>query len=425
MASQLAGSAGEPLLADDTLSLEVMLSRLTDQPSVLGAAILGRERTPMALGVQPPDWFVQSSSPYNAGWQWRDSMGETRAVRSFRSPIRFSDLDVGIAVVTLDAGTYGQRLNSALIGLAVTILILLPGAVGLGVFMVRRLSKPLQALASLSDDMEDGEIAPFSGGAGQGEIDRVVSMFNHLSAQVQEKQRLENLFRCYVPTPLSDRLLQEPSQQPLQGKTFEGSVLFCDVTGFTALSETLPPEQVVDLLNEYFGYISIAAHSCRGVVDSFSGDCAVLVFGRGDPDALHAIHAATCAMLIRDTVRRINLRRAARAEFPVWFRIAVNSGPMAQCNLGGSERMQHTVIGDTVNVASRLCEISDPGHIILGEATALAPEVAERLLLSRLPRQPLHGRRGQVVPFQAEALAPKQQTQLRRTLDRLLPIEEP
>ena len=104
MAAQLAGSAGEPLLAEDDLGLKVMLSRLTEQPSVLGTAIIGRARPPMVEGVQPPDWFLSAPSGATLGWQWRDPRGEQRAVRSFRSPIRFSDLEVGTALVTVDAG---------------------------------------------------------------------------------------------------------------------------------------------------------------------------------------------------------------------------------------------------------------------------------------------------------------------------------
>jgi adenylate cyclase len=159
------------------------------------------------------------------------------------------------------------------------------------------------------------------------------------------------------------------------------------------------------------------------MVDSFSGDGVMILFGGAAPDLHHALHATTCALLIQETVRRINARRVARGGFPVWFRIGVNSGTMAQCNLGSAERMQHTVIGDTVNLASRLCGIGGPGEITIGEDSAATHDVAERFRLQRRPRQPVQGRNGEVVPFRVDSLKPAHQAQLQHLLADVLPME--
>lgn len=424
MAAQLAATAGEPLLADDSLSLEVTLHQLAGQRRVLGAAVIGKGKEPLTEGIQPPGPLdIPPNAEAVLDWQWSAYDQGDKQARSYWAPIRFGGLNAGTALITLDAGTLDKGLRSALWDITLAALLVIPVAMGFGVFLTRRLSRPLRALASIGGSLESDQTLDLPPPGGQTEIDRVVEVFTHLSRGVQEKERLEHLFRRYVPATAAGSLLQGDGQAVLQGTTIEGSVLFGDVTGFTALSEPLPPEEVVELLNEYFGYITVAADSCGGVVDSFSGDGVMIVFGGEKPDPLHALHAATCALLIRETVGRINRRRAGRGEFPVWFRIGVNSGAMAQCNLGGSERMQHTVIGDTVNVAARLCGLGDPGEVVIGERTAEAAEVGERFRLTRMPRQPIQGRNREVVPYLLDALLNDDQTHLLKLLDGVLPTE--
>lgn len=419
MASQLAGSAGEPLLAEDHLALQVMLRRITEQGTVLGAAIIGYQDIRVTEGLLPTQ-MISRTTPFD--WGWQDLNGTQHLARTYRSHIFFASVTVGEVVVTLDADRLVLGLNAAMWRMALAATVLIPLAVAIGVFLANRLSLPLRTLASVSSSLAPGEAMNLPHRSGQTEIGHVISAFNRLAQGVQDKERLETLFRRYVPARRS-LLLSENDQPLLQAKEVDGSVLFCDVTGFTALSEPLPPTQVVEILNAYFGYIVLAAHSCGGVVDSFSGDCAMVVFGGDEPDTDHALHAATCSVLIREIIRHINLRRGMSGELPVHFRIGVHSGPMAVCELGASERLQPTVIGDTVNVASRLCGLGEPGEIILGASTAEDPQVCERLSMTRLPQQPVHGRRRQVVPYRAEALSERYEARLQSTLERILPIE--
>jgi adenylate cyclase len=427
MASQLAGSTGEPLLADDQLALNLQLRQLTEKPGILGAALIGKLGKPLSIGLQPSPQALTLDPPTQRGlsWQWYDEAGLRHSARSYWAAIRFANLDAGMALITLDADTLELGLHAALRDIALATLLLIPAAVALGVFLARRLSRPLRTLASISGSLQPGEPVQMPRRPGQAEVDKIVEVYNRLAAGIQEKKQLETLFQRYVPTIFNGGFPIDPGQPSLTAHTVEASVLFCDVTGFTALSEPLPPNDVVKLLNQYFSYITLAAHSCGGVVDSFSGDCAMIVFGASNPDPLHALHAATCALLIRETIARINRCREQHGQRRLWFRIGVNSGPMAQCHLGGNERMQHTVIGDTVNVASRLCGLGDPGEITVGRHTAKNPEVAKRFMLFERPTQPLHGRREQVAPYGVSALDPQHQAQLRQILDRIFPLENP
>ncbi|HOP17329.1 MAG TPA: adenylate/guanylate cyclase domain-containing protein, partial [Gammaproteobacteria bacterium] len=151
----------------------------------------------------------------------------------------------------------------------------------------------------------------------------------------------------------------------LGGSSVVGSVLFCDIVGFTQLSESRQPAEVVALLNDYFGYFALAAESCGGTVDKFIGDCIMIVFGVPNEDPHHALHALTCGMLIQALTRRINQVREGRNESTVMLRVGISCGPMLAGNLGSAERMQYTVVGDTVNVAARLCGMAEPGGVLL------------------------------------------------------------
>jgi adenylate cyclase len=420
MAAQLAGSAGEPLLADDRLALRLLIAQMPHDAGLRGTAILGRGRPMIGQGIVPP---APRAAPQGdvLDWTWTGADGTVHRARTYWAPVRFGGLDAGLALVTLDADVLAQGLRSAISGTLLASLLLIPLAVGAAVLLARRLTRPLQALASLSGDLERGTPLDIPPAEGRSELDHIVQSFNRLAASIREKDRLETLLNRCVPLPLTRHLPQDPALPGLHAVNLEGSVLFCDVTGFTALSEPLPPDEVVYLLNEYFLYITSAAHSCGGVVDSFSGDSVMVVFADDADDPLHGLHAATCALLIRDTVARLNQCREARGERVVRFRIGVNSGPMALCYLGGEERIQPTVIGDAVNVAARLCGLGHPGEVTLGEGTAQAPEVAIRLRLTPLPVQPLRGRHEQMGPYRAEALADTHHSQLQEILERILP----
>ncbi len=422
MASQLAATSAEPLLADDHLALSVMLQRLADQDGVLGAAIQGRGKAPIHAGIHIRTTLgTDAIAP--STWHWQDRDGRSNPARSYSAPIRFSETLAGNAVVTLNADSLSRGLDLALWNISIAAVLLMLLAVMAAVALALHLARPLKALSKLGGNLETAGPNALAAPSGSQEIDRIVQLFNRLAVGMQEKQHLENLLHCYVPVPLTNAPLQGAGQPVPHARPARGSVLFSDVCGFTALSESLPPEQIAELLNDYFYYITSAAHACGGVVDSFIGDCIMVVFAGEQEDPLHALHATTCALLIHETVQRLNALRSRADELPLQFRTGVNSGPIAVCHLGGLERMQPTVIGDTVNVAARLCGQCKPGEIILGEQTAEAPQVRERMRLTALQRRPLRGRRQDISPYRADALAYAHQAQLHEILDRILPQE--
>jgi adenylate cyclase len=150
------------------------------------------------------------------------------------------------------------------------------------------------------------------------------------------------------------------------------------------------------------------------MLDKYMGDCAMLAFGVPEPDDDHAFHAITCALVIQRLIAEENQQRERRGEPTVHFRLALNSGRMLAGNMGSAERMQYTVVGDSVNLASRLCTIGDADQIIITEEMLQRPGIRDRVIARRYESIRLRGIRRPVTTWLVEDLAPAYRDQLAR-----------
>jgi len=132
------------------------------------------------------------------------------------------------------------------------------------------------------------------------------------------------------------------------------SVLFADLRGFTALSDTLPSDQVVALLNDFLSRMVDAVFAHHGTLDKYLGDGLMAYFGAPVPDAEHAARAVRCALALQESLRAMNRERAGRGEGPLRMGVGVHSGAVIIGDVGAPTRREYTAIGDTVNVAARI-----------------------------------------------------------------------
>ena len=421
MALQLAKLASEPILSENNLNLRMLTANLGQDEKILGAGIYARDGELLsATGIQPD----LADSPFDAagvvsrpGFR-RTADGSPERLISFIAPAIYLDVQVGSVVVTLSASQMDQAATRARDAIVYATLAMTVLASLLAYWLSRRLSLPIHHLMKATQAIDRGDLATRIDQQRNDEIGYLFEGFNNMAAGLLRKSQVEQVFSRYVSKNVADKVLANLDEIRLVDRPIEATVLFADITGFTAMSEKLEPSQVSELLNEYFSYISRACSLYGGVVDKFIGDCAMLAFGVLDEDSDHSFNAVSCAVLIQQLAEHLNEQRRANGRPEVHFRIGINSGAMLAGNLGSDERMEYTVVGDAVNLASRLCSEARPDQIIIREQlfSMLQPRViaqSERII-------PIRGKSAPVEIYSVQDIHHNDQALLRSNLQKIL-----
>jgi adenylate cyclase len=184
----------------------------------------------------------------------------------------------------------------------------------------------------------------------------------------QEAITREKFSRLLSPN-LVDQLLSGRLAVEKGGKKTDATVLFADIRGFTPLTETTPPQKVVDLLNDYFERMVELIFKNEGTLDKFIGDEIMVIWGAPVEQSQHAVQAVITAWEMQKELEAMNREREAAGLFAIKVGIGICSGEVIAGYMGSTKKMEYTVIGDTVNVASRLCDLAGPMEIIIAEST--------------------------------------------------------
>ncbi len=197
----------------------------------------------------------------------------------------------------------------------------------------------------------------------------VVALGARYATETRRRRRVSALFAQYVPEAVA-RQLEESGQvdAAIEGERLDVSLFFCDLRGFTSLSATLEPSQVRAMLNQFYELLTEVILSRGGTVLKFVGDEVFAVFGAPLPVEHHPQVALDCAMEIQQRAPELAEQLADLHIPAVQFGIGMNSGPVVAAHVGGGRRRQYDVVGDTVNLASRLCGQAGKGEIVLTEA---------------------------------------------------------
>ena len=204
----------------------------------------------------------------------------------------------------------------------------------------------------------------------------VVSFIAALSVRYfteeRERRRVTRIFGRYVARDVVEEVLSAPegALSTLQGASRPMSVLFADLRGFTAASEEAEPENVVKALNAYLDAMVRAVNEEHGTIDKFMGDCVMAFWGAPRPEQDHARRAVRAALQMLDYIER-SVARGETAGLQVQgCGVGISTGDAVVGNIGSADRLDYTVIGDTVNTASRICGVAGPGQVVVTEPTA-------------------------------------------------------
>jgi adenylate cyclase len=195
----------------------------------------------------------------------------------------------------------------------------------------------------------------------------------------RSKRELAQLFGTYVPPELVDEMVKDPDSYTMQAANRELTVMFCDMRGFTKMSEQMEPLQLQELLTGVFSRLTSLIRANRGTIDKYMGDCVMAFWGAPVETPDHAALGVKSAMEMANAVRGINQEHQARGLPDIGIGIGLNTGMMCVGDMGSNIRRSYTVIGDAVNLGSRLEGLSKVYgvDIVVSESTrTLAPDFA-------------------------------------------------
>lgn len=422
IAAQIARSVAEPIMAEDELALEVLTTNLTADVNVLGTAIISKEGEVLAQEGATPfredgPWYGKKDLqiPTAGGLEWKIP---GRRLVSYARPVIFKNVNAGTVVITMSRAALTHSMENATRSIIIaTVLVLALGSV-LTLLLSRRMSRPIHEIINASRALDEGayDFSPQS--ERKDELGGVMNVMQRMAAGMQRKEKVESTLSRYVSHRVAEAVLDH-DQPDLGGHRVQATVLFADIVGFTRMAEGMDPEEVASLLNQYFSHIARACESNHGVVDKYIGDCAMMVFGTPQPDEDHCYHGIYTALVIDRLVALENMQREKRGYPPVLFRFGLNSGRMLAGNMGTHERMEYTVVGDSVNLASRLSNVADGSEIVITEALYRRPDIHQRFLAREHGAIKLRGIEQPVTTYVVEGVVPAESDKLTRMVETL------
>lgn len=232
------------------------------------------------------------------------------------------------------------------------------------VFVTRATADPIISVRKALARIEQGELdvsVPVYDGT---DIGLLQAGFNRMAAGLREREQLRDLFGRHVGVDVARRALENDIE--LGGEVRDVAVLYVDIVGSTKIASRMPAQDVVDLLNRFFGVVIEVVESADGFINKFAGDAALAIFGAPSHHPDRAVRALEAAQ---------TLARRVKAEIPeIDFGVGVASGEAVAGNIGGTSRYEYTVIGNPVNEAARLGELAKqlPGRVAASAAVVSA-----------------------------------------------------
>ena len=196
---------------------------------------------------------------------------------------------------------------------------------------------------------------------------KVVSLSEAILAA--EAERVRSLLRRYLSPRVADAVLEERHAVHGPGQVCLVTILFCDLRGFTAYAERTPPTEVARLLNEFLDEMTQVVFKYDGVLDKYTGDGLIAVFGVPYPQADHAERAVHAAIEMQARHELLGQRWADEGRTSMGLGVGIQSGEVLAGNFGSAHRVDYTVIGHAVNLAARLTAVAPAGQTLLGDAT--------------------------------------------------------
>ncbi|MCL4460421.1 MAG: HAMP domain-containing protein [Nitrospirae bacterium] len=363
---QLSHAIAIPVITDDRLTINDLLQTFSLQNGVKEIFVRGKDGKllgdsikghPPVLGNQLPAVNAESKIFFHHFEQFKYALAS--------KTIFFGKVPIGTISIVFSDKPYriirNEILSSFLVlGMAGLIL-----SLGGALFLSRFLTRPIKTLHQATQSLMGGDYSLQLTPSSHDELGDLTEGFNQMVKELHHKELLQNALIRYVSHDMAERILLNPELIHLGGIRQEVVVLFADIRNFTRLSNILTPEQTVAILNEYYGFLIRVVLDYQGSVNNIMGDGFMAVFGIPEflPD--HPRIALECATALREAIKTCSKSRMERNLPIAEFGMGIHIGDGIVGNIGSGMRMEYTVVGQTVNVASRLETLAQPSEILV------------------------------------------------------------
>ncbi len=275
------------------------------------------------------------------------------------------------------------RLNSLLVWFVILIAMVTLVTITIARLMAAQMSRMVEGMASAMGRVERGDLDAHLEVTTTDEFAALYEGFNRMTQGLRERERLHDAFGRYVTPELAREVAQHGVR--LGGETVQATVLFADIRGFTALSERMIASQVVDLLNRYFAAVEPVIEAEGGWINKFGGDSLLAVFGAPIMLADHTRCAVRAALGLRAALAQFNAQQQASGGPLLEIGMGIDTGEVVAGSVGSPNRMEYSVIGDTVNTASRVDALNKEWGTDLLITEAVYQAICEEMPAQAMP----------------------------------------
>lgn len=358
------------MLAEEDLALFRLVKDISKNEQIVSVSITNPTHTIIAHSdidrvnkpFSPPAGLVQTETVSN-DISIYSFIKENKEFLYLETPLSYQNVNVGRAQLTISQKTIEESIAQSKQYILVSFVIIIIAALLLSLGFSIYFSRPIKALEKNAAHFGAGNFALRASINRNDELGDLANAFNQMAGDLELKEKIKDSFGRYVAPEIVEIVLSNPSDHWLKAASKDATVLFTDIRGFTSLSENMAPEDIVEMLNTHFTRITEAVIRHGGHIDKFVGDAAMAVFGITSENPGHAEDAVAAALQIMEQIE--SHHRQSDPDSAIHLGIGINTGSMVAGNLGSAKRMEYTVIGDNVNIASRLTSIADPGEILI------------------------------------------------------------
>ncbi|QEN05131.1 adenylate/guanylate cyclase domain-containing protein [Thiospirochaeta perfilievii] len=228
--------------------------------------------------------------------------------------------------------------------------------------------KPINELLVSMKSVSKGNLDSYTIVRSREETGQLSYGFNQMLNGLKERERIKSLFGQYLSAEISEEIIK--GNVDLNGSMYKATILFADIRGFTTLSESITPHETISFLNEYYNVIIDVIQKYGGIIDKFMGDGILVLFGVPITSKDHADRAVNASFEIHEKLKQFNKDRESAGLFTVKIGIGIHTGDVIAGNVGNSNKLEYTVIGDTVNIASRIESLTKKfeTELLIGES---------------------------------------------------------